>query len=156
MAAWLVLSSGLPVRADVSRVLWAWERPERLLALPAGVGVAAVVGFMRLRGDTIEVVRGRRFPLQLAAAGSPPVAVVHVEIDQSAPLVWTGALRDRVVAAALSFGAGYAAVQIDMEVRQSQRRALLDVLGGVRARSAAGHALVHDGAGLVVRRGGAG
>ncbi len=131
-AALLLLSSVEPVQAEASRVLWAWERPEHLLTLPPGVGVAAVVGFIRLRGDAIEVMRGRRFPLQIAAASSL-VAVVHVEIDQSVPLAWTGALRDRVVSAALSFSAGHVAVQLDMEVRQSQRRALLDMLGGVRA-----------------------
>lgn len=132
-AALLLLSSGEPVPAEASRVLWAWERPEHLLALPPGVGVAAVVGFIRLRGDAVAVMRGRRFPLLLAAAGPSPVAVVHVEIDQSVPLAWTDALRDRVASAALSFSAGHAVVQLDMEVRQSQRRALLDVLNGVRA-----------------------
>ena len=40
-AALLLLSSGEPVLAEASRVLWAWERPEHLLALPPGVGVAA-------------------------------------------------------------------------------------------------------------------
>ena len=133
VAALLLLSSGPPVRAEGPRVLWAWERPEHLPTLPAGVGVAAVVGFIRLRGDAIDVMRGRRFPLQLAAAGPAPMAVVHVEIDQTVPLAWTEALRERVVSAALAFSAGYAAVQVDMEVRQSQRRALLEVLGGVRA-----------------------
>lgn len=126
--ALLALGAGAP---GGSRVIWAWERPEPLLALPPGVEVAVVVGFIRLRGDGVAVMRGRRFPLQLAA-GRPPMAVVHVEIDQSVPLAWTDALRDRVVSAALSFGAGYAGVQLDMEVRRSQRGALLDVLRGVR------------------------
>ena len=103
------------------------------MALPAGVGVAAMVGFIRLRGDAVETMRGRRFPLQIEAAGPSPVALIHIEIDQTVPLVWTDALRDRVTVASLSFSAGYAAVQVDMEVRQSQRGALLDVLNGVRA-----------------------
>ena len=129
----LLLSSGQGAPAEVSRVLWAWERPEDLAAVPPGVGVAAVVGFIRLRGGTVEAMRGRHFPLQLGAAGPSPMGVVHVEVDQSEPLIWTDALRDRVVSAALSFGAGYTAVQLDMEVRLSQRRALLDVLSGLRA-----------------------
>jgi hypothetical protein len=119
--------------AGVDRVVWAWERPEMLAALPADTGIAAVVGFIRLRGGAIVQARGRRFPLVVAAGRTAPIAVIHIEIDQSAPLAWTESLRAQVVAAALSFAAGYQAVQIDMEIRQSQRAALLDVLAGVRA-----------------------
>ena len=50
----------------------------------------------------------------------------------------TDAWPDRGGSAALSFSAGYAAGQGDMEVRQSQRRALLDVLDGMRAGLAPG------------------
>jgi hypothetical protein len=119
--------------ASADRVVWAWERPETLDSLPADTGIAAVVGFVRLRGGAIIEARGRRFPLVVAPGRPPPIAVIHIEIDQSVPLAWTDALRAQVVAAAMSFAAGYQVVQIDMEIRQSQRAALLDVLAGVRA-----------------------
>jgi hypothetical protein len=124
--------TGARAVARTDKVVWAWERPETLGALPADIGVAAVVGFIRLRGDMIVVARGRRFPLFVEGARPQPIGVIHIEIDQSAPLGWTATLRAQVISAALSFAPGYRAVQIDMEVRQSQRDALLDVLGGVR------------------------
>lgn len=124
-------STGAVAHAD--RVVWAWERPETLDALPADIGVAAVVGFIRLHGNTIVVARGRRFPLVVRADRPQPIGVVHIEVDQSEPLDWTNTLRAQVIGAALTFASGYRAVQIDMEVRRSQRGALLDVLVGVRA-----------------------
>ena len=135
MAAWMILLalSGTGAAAQANTVVWAWERPERLDTLPADIGIAAVVGFIRLRGDAIVVARGRRFPLIVGRGRPQPVGVVHIEVDQSAALDWTAALRLQVVGAALSFASGSQAVQIDMEVRQSQRDALLGVLAGVRA-----------------------
>ncbi len=114
-------------------VLWAWERADVLQGLPPRYGVAVVAGFIRLQGGSVAVARGRRFPLVLEARAVPPVGVVHIEIDQRQPLLWTDALRTQVVGAALAFAQPYQAVQIDMEVRDSQRGALLDVLRGVRA-----------------------
>ncbi len=119
--------------APMDTVIWAWERPEQLERLPADIGIAAVVGFIRLRGDAVLVVRGRRFPLLARRDRVQPIGVVHIEIDQSAPLEWTATLQAQVISAALSFASGYQAVQIDMEVRQSQRVALLSVLAGMRA-----------------------
>ena len=113
-------------------VLWDWERTEALDAVPFSVGVAAMVGFIRLRGGTMAVTRGRRFPLVLRDGAPPPIGVVHIEVDQTQPLLWTDALRADVVGAALAFMRPYAAAQVDMEVRDSQRGALLDVLRGVR------------------------
>ena len=124
--------------AQTGRVIWAWERPERLDALPPGIGIAAVTGFVQLRGNAVAMARGRRFPLVLGAGRPQPIGVVHIEIDQSVPLVWTDTLRGQVVSAALSFALGFHVVQIDMEVRASQRGALLDVLAGVRAGLAPG------------------
>ena len=127
----LAIATLSPARAE--RVVWAWERPEALATLPPGVGVAAVVGFLRLRGGAVSMARGRRFPLTLGAGAPAPIGVVHIEVDQAETLQWTPALRDQVIAAAVGFAAGYASVQVDMEVRQSQRPALLDVLSGLRA-----------------------
>ena len=133
--------AAVPSQAQPARIVWAWERPEILDKLPANVGIAAVTGFIRLRGDAIVVRRGRRFPLVVAPGRPPPIAVVHIELDQSRPLEWSPALADQVVGAALAFIRGAAQVQVDMEVRTSQRGALLDVLRGVRAGLAAGTTL---------------
>jgi hypothetical protein len=135
MAPWMipVALSGAGAFAHSNTVVWAWERPESLDALPADIGIAAVVGFVRLRGDTIVTARGRRFPLLAGGDRKRPTGVIHIEIDQTVKLDWTPSLRAQVVGAALSFASDYQAIQIDMEVRQSQRGALLDVLAGVRA-----------------------
>lgn len=127
------LLAATPAWAETARIVWAWERPEVLDTLPPGVGVAAVTGFIRLRGDAMVVRRGRRFPLLLALDRPPPLAVVHVELDQSRPLDWNPSLANQVVEAALAFIHGARQVQVDMEVRSSQRGALLDVLRGLRA-----------------------
>ena len=122
-----------PASAQPARVVWAWERPERLDTLPSSIGIAAVTGFIRLRGNAVVIRRGRRFPLVTAPGREPPMAVVHIELDQSRPLEWSSALADQVVGEALAFTRGAASVQVDMEVRSSQRGAVLDVLRGVRA-----------------------
>ena len=122
-------------------VLWAWERAEALETIPSSFGVAAVVGFIRLKGNAVAAARGRRFPLVLRDDAPPPTGVVHIEIDQMQPLLWTDALRAQVIGATLAFMRPYAAVQVDMEVRDSQRGALLDLLRGVRAGRPVGSTL---------------
>ena len=101
--------------------------------LPSSTGIAAVSGFIRLRGDTIVVQRGRRFPIVTAPGQPAPIAVVHIEVDQNQRLVWSRGLAEQVIGAALTYAGSAAEVQIDMEVRSSQRDALLEVLHGVRA-----------------------
>ena len=133
--------AAVPAGARPARIVWAWERPEILDMLPSDVGIAAVTGFLRLRGDAIVVRRGRRFPLVAAPGRPPPIAMVHIEVDQNRPLDWSPALAGQVVGAALAFARGAAQVQVDMEVRTSQRGALLDVLRGVRAGLPAGATL---------------
>lgn len=127
-----------PVQPLGATVVWAWERPETLDTLPPEIGIAAVVGFIRLRGDAVVVSRGRRFPLVTAPGRPQPMAVVHIELDQTQTLAWSPRLADQVVGAALAFVRDAAQVQVDMEVRSSQRGALLDVLHGVRAGLAPG------------------
>ncbi|MET1112627.1 MAG: hypothetical protein ABWX67_13990, partial [Allosphingosinicella sp.] len=112
-------------------ILWAWERPEDLRFAGATAEIAVQTGFVELAGDGIEA-RGRRFPLRSAAA--PSTALVHVQIDHERPLEWTGLLRARASAAVLHYAAAFPArrVQIDFEVRASERQVLLDLLGDVR------------------------
>ena len=140
LAIMLLWSGGVrPARADV--VLWAWERPEALEALPSSYGVAVVAGFIRVRSRTMVVARGRRFPLVMGPERAQPIGVVHIEIDQGERLDWTETLQTQIIDAALSFARGYRAVQVDMEVRESQRGTLLNVLRDVRAGLAPGTTL---------------
>lgn len=132
-AAMTVLFSP-PARAAPSRLtVWAWERPEDLRFLPPDVQIGVQTGFVVLSGDRL-IARGRRFAL-LARSAQVTTALVHVQIDPRAPLVWTPHLKARTVAAVLHFALAAPArrVQVDFEVRASQRRVLLDVLDGVRA-----------------------
>lgn len=113
-------------------ILWAWERPEDLRFAGGAAEVAVQTGFVEIVGDGVEA-RGRRFPLRVA--GPPATALVHVEIAHRRPLEWTPALRARVAAAVLHYAGavpGVRRVQIDFEVRASERAVLLDVLGDVR------------------------
>jgi hypothetical protein len=113
-------------------ILWAWERPEDLRFAGASAEIALQTGFVELSGDGLEA-RGRRFPLR--AARPPATALVHVQIDHGRPLQWTPALRARASAAVLHYAAAIPArrVQIDFEIRASERQILLDLLHDVRA-----------------------
>jgi len=113
--------------------VWAWERPEDLRFLGDQAEVAVQTGFVELSGDTLWS-RGRRFPLRV---DRPPTTVlVHVQIDHGRPLAWTPTLRARTVAAVLHYASAAPArrVQIDFEVRESERGVLLDVLRDLRAK----------------------
>jgi hypothetical protein len=114
-------------------VLWAWERPEDLSYAGPGDEVAAVVGFVDLAGARMTT-RGRRAPLKLAP-GVEPIAVIHLQIDPRQPVAWTPELRARTAATVLTYARRSQAkrVQIDFEVRESQRPVLLDLLRDVRA-----------------------
>jgi len=113
-------------------ILWAWERPEDLRFVgDDSAEVAVQAGFVALSGDRIEA-RGRRFPLKVAAA--PATALVHVEIDPRRTLIWTPALRAEAGAAVLHYARAIPArrVQLDFEVRASQRQVLLDLVADLR------------------------
>ncbi|HEY3947870.1 hypothetical protein [Phenylobacterium sp.] len=122
-----------PAGAQPALVLWAWERPEDLRSAGPDVEVAAVVGFVELTGAGLWA-RGRRFALR-TAPGARRTAVVHVQIDPGQLLVWTPALRARAAQTVLAYARtpGFQAVQIDFEVKESQRQVLLDLLHDVRA-----------------------
>jgi hypothetical protein len=112
-------------------VLWAWERPEDLRFADGEAEVAVQTGFVELAGDGLEA-RGRRFKLK--AAAPPSTALVHVQIDHERPLEWTPRLRARTSAAILHYATAIRAkrVQLDFEVRASERAVLLDVLADLR------------------------
>ena len=121
-------------------VLWAWERPEDVRFADGAAEIAAEVGSVVLNGDAV-MARGRRFSLLTSKA--PSTNVVHVEIAPDRPLVWTPALRAQAGAAILHYATRIPAprVQIDFEVRASQRRVLLDVIDDLRRDLPRGTAL---------------
>lgn len=130
----LALASGCssPVPpAPSTLILWAWERPEDLRFVTPPAQVAVQGGFVELIGDQV-VARGRRHPLRVDRP--PSVTLVHIQIDEGTPLRWTPGLRRRTSAAVLHYATRIPApiVQVDFEVRASQRQVLLDVLGDIR------------------------
>lgn len=128
-----VLSSSCkPARhAAPSLIIWAWERPEDLRFVGGAAEVAVQSGFVEIAGDRL-ITRGRRYPLFVTRP--PSIALVHIQIDPSVPLAWTIDMRRRVAAAVLHFATRIPAptVQIDFEVRASQRHVLLDLLHDTR------------------------
>jgi len=126
-----------PAAAASRLVLWAWERPEDL-RFAAPTEVAVQTGFIVLSGGRIDS-RGRRFPL-LAEPGQVTTALVHVQIDHRRPLVWDAAHEAEAARAILAYAQapGVRRLQVDFEVRASERPVLLGVLRAVRAGLPAG------------------
>lgn len=114
-------------------VLWAWERPEDLRFAGPDVEVAVHAGFIELSGDRL-IVRGRRHPLEVSPE-RVTTAVVHVQIDPRRPLAWTPAREVQVAQAVLLLGRapGVQRLQLDFEVRASERPILLALIRQVRA-----------------------
>ena len=112
-------------------IVWAWERPEDLRLLPSDVEIAVQTGFIEIIGSDFEA-RGRGFPLR--SAHPPETAMVHLQIDETRPVRWSPMMRGRLVAAVLHYATVLPVrrVQIDFEVRASERVILLDVLRDVR------------------------
>jgi hypothetical protein len=120
-----------PVRP--APVLWAWERPEDLRFAGPDVTIAVLAGSLTLSGDAV-LAAPRRQPA-LLLPDQQRVAVIHVEIDRHKPLAWTAAQRQAAAAAALAYAGDLSAheVQLDFEVRESERQVLLDLAGDLRA-----------------------
>jgi hypothetical protein len=113
-------------------ILWAWERPEDLRFAKGRAEVAVQTGFVEITGERL-FARGRRHPLFVDAA--PTTAVVHVQIASGRKLAWTPRLRRQTSATIVHYATRIPVerVQIDFEVRASERQALLDVLRDVRS-----------------------
>ena len=122
-------------------VLWAWERPEDLRFAGPDFGVAVLAGSVVLAGQTVRVT-GRRYPA-LTLPGQRIVGVVHVEIDRREPLVWSPVQREATIARILGLADNprFDEIQIDFEVRASERHVLLDVLRAARLGLPAGRKL---------------
>ena len=131
--AGLALALSAQAAQAQSLVLWAWERPEDLRFAGRDVEIAVQTGFIELSGDRL-IVRGRRHPLE-AAPAQVTTAVVHVQIDPRRRLVWTAEREIQVAQAVLRLAQrpGVRRLQLDFEVRASERPILLAVLQGIRA-----------------------
>lgn len=126
-----------PVRSGTAIALpptmvWAWERAEDLRWLPADVGVAYVASTIELESGRVRE-RPRAYPL-LVRDDTPTVPVVHVDASWRRPPVLDAAQRNAIVNAVRKAAAHSAshAVQLDFEVRRSQRPFLLDVVAAIR------------------------
>lgn len=128
----LVLSPVVARAADTRLVIWAWERPEDL-RFAHGAEVAVQTGFIDLVGERI-VGRGRLFALKVDP-GAVTTSVVHVQIEHRIPLVWSPQRRVELARKVVELArpGQYRRVQIDFEVRASERQILLDLLNDVRA-----------------------
>lgn len=122
-------------------MLWAWERPEDLRWLAADAGVAYVAVTVELAGAQTRL-RRRAYPL-LVRPDTAVVPMVHVDASWHAPPVLDTGQRDLIVGELLAAARGASArvVQLDFEVRQSQRAFLAEVVREARRRLPADVAL---------------
>jgi hypothetical protein len=134
----LAIAALLALTADAkppspTPVLWAWERPEDLRFAGPEVAVAVLAGTITLSGDRV-LAAPRRQPVQVLP-DQRLIAVIHVEIDRRQAPDWSPAQRERAAAAALAYASGVnaAEIQLDFEVRASERQVLLDLAGDLRA-----------------------
>lgn len=140
-AALLPMAGEAPRASTVSALaalpatmLWAWERPEDLRWLPSGAGVAYVAMTVELAADKARL-RRRAYPL-LVRPDTAVVPMVHVDASWRAPPAQSEAQRDLIVGELLAAARGSTSrvVQLDFEVRQSQRPFLLSVVAEARRR----------------------
>lgn len=115
------------------QMVWAWERAEDLRWLPPDVGVAYVALAMELDGRKVHL-RPRSKPL-LLKPGTPLVPVVHVDALWHPSPVLSDKQRDAIVGQVLRLApsGNQKVVQLDFEVRRSQRAFLEDVVSRIRA-----------------------
>jgi len=110
-------------------VLWAWERPDDLRALPGGIGVAFLAQTITISGSS-HLVLHRRQPLRVDD-GTTMIAVTRIEaagdVDGADVPGIARAISDR---GRLPMVKG---VQIDFDARSSQRAMYRRLLHDVRA-----------------------
>jgi len=130
-----VLSPGHPALARLpARMVWAWERPEDLRWLPPGTGVAYVASSIMLEGKD-ALVRPRTASL-FVPEHAAVVPVLHVDASWRKPPKLTDAQQERIVRELLRVAqrGNRRVVQLDFEVRRSQRPFLGKVLADIRRR----------------------
>ncbi|PWF55076.1 hypothetical protein [Massilia glaciei] len=122
-------------------MLWAWERHEDLRWLPSTVGVAYVAITLELTAGQVRL-RPRAYRL-LVRPETVVVPVVHVDASWRQPPALDAAQHEAIAAQVLKAarGARSRVVQLDFEVRRSQRGFLLALVGDLRRRLPADVAL---------------
>jgi hypothetical protein len=137
----------LLARADSSRVpnahpalallplkmAWAWERSEDLRWLPGDAGVAFVASSIMLQGED-ALVRPRTAGLMLEPS-TARVPVLHVDMSGREPPALNEAQMQAIVKELLRIAAGAnrQVVQLDFEVRRSQRPFLARTIAAIRS-----------------------
>lgn len=115
-------------------MLWAWERPEDLRWIPAHAGVAYVASTLELESDRVRV-RTRAYPLHVRP-DTVVIPVVHVDASwRDVPALnanQSNAIAEQVLRAAGTSSAHV--VQLDFEVRRSQRPFLKELVQSIRHR----------------------
>jgi hypothetical protein len=114
--------------------VWAWERREDLRAVnPATTAVAWLARTVVLDGRGLAVAPRRQALLLPASAGLVRIAVVRLETGAGATLNDASA-QAAAEAIAQAAQPDVAALQVDFDAKQSERRWYADVLRLVRAR----------------------
>ncbi|MFZ6644784.1 hypothetical protein ACO0LO_03665 [Undibacterium sp. TJN25] len=115
-----------------SELVWAWERPEDLRWLPAGIGVAYVASSITLQGDE-ALVHPRAMPL-LVNESTPLVPVLHVDASWRMPPTLSLPQQARITRELLRVAqrSNSRVVQLDFEVRRSQRAFLAASIAAIR------------------------
>ncbi|GAB2853106.1 hypothetical protein GCM10027277_21880 [Pseudoduganella ginsengisoli] len=129
------LPDGHPALARLpARMVWAWERPEDLRWLPPDVGVAYVASSIMLQGED-ALVRPRTAALYLPEHAAV-VPVLHVDVSWRKPPKLTDKQQERIVRELLRVAqrGNRRVVQLDFEVRRSQRPFLGKVMADIRRR----------------------
>jgi hypothetical protein len=117
-------------------MVWAWERREDLRWLPPDVGVAYVATTIELAGNEARVLP-RANALQLRP-DTVVVPVIHVDASWRKPPTLVAAQQTAIVQQVIQIAQRHAAqgtvpvVQLDFEVRQSQRAFLREVVQAIR------------------------
>jgi hypothetical protein len=127
------LCTSLHAAAPPPIMLWAWERPGELRALPTSVGVAFLAATIHLRNGCVQVVP-RFQPLQLEP-GAYRMAVTRIESSASTkPLSATQ--RKAVVEAIADVVRSTRpdALQIDFDARASERAFYAAVIRELRPK----------------------
>jgi hypothetical protein len=129
----LLASFDTPRAAPMDRlprlVLWAWERPVDLRALPPGVGVAFLAQTISTTGRG-SVVLPRRQPL-LVAPSTPLIAVTRIETPGGDAAIGQVDEIARAIASTMKLPR-VAAVQVDFDATLSQRPMYRQLLHAVR------------------------
>lgn len=123
---WLVIA---PARREPAVIPWAWERREDLRFVGEGETVAYYAGIITLDGAR-TIVEPRRNPLQLAKRAHR-VAVIRIETKNAA---LNHAQRQQTQQALLRLFRNAEELQLDFDVRSSERDFYRALLAGLRPR----------------------